>query len=855
MRFPTPAAIPRARSLRKAALPVGALRVSLLPFLALVIALAFAPLQAGARAAGSQDWSGIWDSRWPGGGARVYLRQADDKVSGRYPAYRGHLEGTVDGRRLSGTWTAPKGEGTFEFVLSEDGRSFIGRFGKNQWWTGSRILPDDERNLKPLRSTPAETLRTFLVAAEAVENGRLEYQDDLIALLAPQTEDQPPHVRELGPLALLLNHFTVDPDIFESAPPPGDASTLVLTRYDGRTLPLQFRRMEGLWFMVPPAPEEVRSTLNAILAETERRKTTGGGVVMDTPRAAMEVFLDAMRAGPAMRDTALDALDLSEMPVVVRDREAVLAAEYLNEVLARIGEVIFQEIPNDPGAREPFVYFIHPAGDIVLAPTETPEGLRWKFTPETLRSIRSLYAATENLPPAVRILPYDTRSKAPYFRIRALVASVAPSGLRAAGPLEIWQWIGLVVLFGCAALAGLVVGRALLALRRLMHEDASQPVSSGSAVWGLRLVAAGAIGYAGLSLLGLPSEFAGVVKTLTVLTMVVGAIPIEFWLVERVRKAIDNAGLITPRGDILASLLVGVSKVLVICVNILIFAEALRIPYGAALAGLGMGGLAIALAARSTLENVISGFILFADRPVDVGELGRFDGRVGTVEHIGLRATTIRTLDRTLMAIPNSTFVGLHLENFTRRDSILMARTFALRPETTPDQLRFVLTEIRKVLVGHPKVTADPARVRFTGVEHNRIEVEVFAYVRATDWSEFLAIQEDLFLRMMSVISNSGTDFAYPARTLYMKRDPGVDAERARETEAEVRTWRDEGRLPFPHLTAETVAEIENSLPYPPEGAPPESEHPPRAAEPPRAALRKSLFWPFIGTPPPDRSG
>lgn len=98
MRFPAPAAIPRARSLRKAALPVGALRVSLLPFLALVIALAFAPLQAGARAAGSQDWSGIWDSRWPGGGARVYLRQADDKVSGRYPAYRGHLEGTVDGR-------------------------------------------------------------------------------------------------------------------------------------------------------------------------------------------------------------------------------------------------------------------------------------------------------------------------------------------------------------------------------------------------------------------------------------------------------------------------------------------------------------------------------------------------------------------------------------------------------------------------------------------------------------------------------------------------------------------------------------------------------------------------------------
>ena len=798
-----------------------------------------------ARAASAPDWSGTWDSRWLGGGARVYLRQDDEKVTGRYPAYHGRLQGTVDGRRLIGTWSAPKGEGSFEFILAEDGRSFIGRFGKNQWWTGSRSLPDNERSLKPLQSTPAETLRTFLVAAEAVETGRLEYQDDLISLLAFPQGDEANHARELGPLALLLSQYTVDPDVFETAPPAGDTATLVLTRYDGRALPLEFRRLAGEWFMVPPSPDIVRKTLHDILSETEKRTAPRGGyLAMDTPRATMEVFLDAMRAGPAMQDTALGALDLSEMPVVVRDREAVLAAEYLNEVLARIGEVIYQEIPNDPNAREPFVYFMHPAGDIVLAPTETPEGPRWQFTPETLRSIRSLYAATENLPPAVRILPYDTHSKAPYFRIRAFIASVAPSGLRSAGPLEIWQWFGLAILFGGAALASFVVGHAVLGLRRFISRQPDRPASPGY-VWGVRLFAFGAISYAGFAILGLPSEFAGVVKTLAVLSMIAGAIPVEFRVIDRIRRTFDTAGLITPRGDILASLLVGVTKVLIICANILLFAEALRIPYGAALAGLGMGGLAIALAARSMLENVISGFILFADRPVDVGELGRFDGRIGTVEHIGLRATTIRTIDRTLVAIPNSTFVGLHLENYTRRDSILMRRTFALRPETTPDQLRFVLTEIRKLLVGHPKVTADPARVRFTGVEQNRLEVEIFAYVRATEWSEFLAIQEDLFLRIMAIISTSGTNFAYPAQTLYLGRDAGVDAQKAGELGEEVETWRKEGRLPFPHLSAEDIAGIENELPYPPEGAKPESEHPPQAVETPRAATRRSLFWPF----------
>ncbi|WP_417772447.1 mechanosensitive ion channel family protein [Stappia sp.] len=816
---------------------------------ALVLALLAGWLACSpALATSAQDWNGIWDSRWLGGGARVYLKQEEDKVVGRYPAYTGMLEGRVEGKRLIGTWSAPKGSGTFEFILAEDGRSFIGRFGKNQWWTGSRILPDDERNLKPLQSTPAETLRTFLVAADAVESGRLEYQDDLIALMVFPENDQANHVRELGPLALLMNQFTVDPDVFETRPPSGERAQLVLTRYDGRTLPLEFRRINDDWFMVPPSPEAVKTMLKQIVSEADSGLAPRVGLLaMDTPRATMEAFLDAMRAGPAMQDTALAALDLSEMPPVVRDREAVLAAEYLNEVLARIGEVIFQEIPNDPGAREPFVYFMHAAGDIVLAPTETADGLKWKFTPETLRSIRSLYAATENLPPAVRILPYDAHSKATYFRIRALVAAVAPTGLRSAGPLEVWQWIALATVFACAALASIIGGFLLLSLRRLLWQDAGAEKPAPYAVWGIRLLVFGAISYAGFAILGLPSEFASVVKTLAVLTIIVGTIPIEFWVIDHGHRAFDRAGLISARGEILASLLVGVIKVLIICANILLFAEALRIPYGAALAGLGMGGIAIALAARSTLENVISGFILFADRPVDVGEFGRFDGRIGTVERIGLRATTIRTIERTLISIPNAEFVGLHLENFTRRDSILMRRTFALRPETEPDQLRFVLTEVRRLLVGHPRVTADPARVRFTGVEHNRIEVEIFAYIRSTDWSEFLAIQEDLFLRMMTIVANSGTDFAYPAQTLYFGRDRGIDKEKGTRAAEEVDGWRRGGHLPFPNLTAEEIAEIENALPYPPEGAAQESEHPAHAAEAPPAAPRRSLFWPFGG--------
>lgn len=791
--------------------------------------------------AASPDWTGAWDSRWFDGGARVYMQQTENHVTGRYPAYRGRLEGNVEGDRLTGTWSTPKASGSFEFVLSEDGKSFIGRLGNKQWWTGSRILPGHDRALRAFQSSPAETLRTFLIAAEALQSGRLEYQDDLLSLLIFPGGGRENHGRELAPLALLLDQFTVDPHIFESEAPEGSEAEITLTRYDGRTLSLQFRQVNQDWFMIAPPAAEVKSLLAEISAQTPSAAHTRGHFDGSTPRAAMESFIDAMRAGPAMQDTAIAALDLSEMPPVVRDRQSVLVAEYLNEVIARIGEVVFQEIPNDPSSREPFIYFVHPAGDIVLAPTETDDGVRWKFTPETIRTIRSLYAATENLPQTTRILPYDAHSDALYFRIRAWISGLTPEWLQPIGPLEAWQWLSLLALIIIAVLASILTGLILLLPQRLLQRSSQISNSAYLAIWGVRLLVFGVINYIGFAVLGLPSEFGGTIKSLAVLTIIVGSVPLSFWLVDRFRNVVSNAGLITPRGEFLATLLVGVVKVLIICASVLLFAEALRIPYGAAVAGLGISGIAIAFAARSTLENVISAFILFIDRPVDVNDFGRFNGRIGSIEHVGLRATVVRTLERTLITIPNSDFMSSDIENFTRRDSILMRRTFALRPETGLDQLRYILTEIRRLLIAHPRVLKDPARARLLGISENRIEYEIFAYIKTVDYSEFLAIQEDIILRMMELVAKAGTDFAYPAQTLYMARDRGVDSEKGDEAEERVSGWRQSGDLPFPNLSIDEVNTLQDSLDFPPEGAPPE-ERQFRPASPPTATGRFRRF-------------
>lgn len=799
------------------------------------------------------DWAGAWDTRWPEGGALLTLQQNGNRVSGAYPLYSGRIEGTVDGRRLSGTWTEPDETGAFVFVLSEDGNSFMGRFGQDVWWTGARVTAasiDEQTNIS--QASPADVLHAFMVISDAVENGQLEYLDNAVSLLdfGDTDLDRRDELKEASLLALIVNElqFQLD-DVRKETQSASGQATVALTRYDGATYDLTFVQKDGNWFIEVPPEKDLEAKLSALLSRTDGRVPPINHIFkMRTPRDTMEAFIDSMRVGPGGLDTATATLDLSELNPVGREREAILIAQYLEQVLARLGEVVYPEIPNDPDSQTPYVHFTHPKGDIVVAPIETDDGIQWKFTPDTLRSIRQLFTATEDMPEAPRVLPLYRPEAAVFFKIRGVLGELMPRLLDPLGPLEIWQWLAMVTVFAAALVATGVISLVLTLIGRLVGHADDGAAATGStgprfAIWGVRLVVFGLISYGGLILLGLPDSYASIVLAVAVIAMIAGSIPIEFWIVDQIRRWLDRAGIISERGDILASLLVGVVKVAIVLGNVLLLAEALNIPYGAALAGFGIGGLAVALAARSTLENVIAGFILFADRPLAVGDFCRFGGQVGTVERIGIRSTMIRTLRRTVVAVPNADFVNMHLENFARRDRILLQKKIALRHDTTPDQLRYVLTEIRRLLIAHPKVTEEPARARFLGFGDHAIEIEIFAYVATTDWSEFLAISEDLMLRLMEVVERSGTYFAVPTQTLNLGRDAGTDADRTKAAEATVAQWRTGEELPFPNFTLEEIERLRASLPYPPQGAPKVRDQVPEGQLMSRRARR--TFWSF----------
>jgi MscS family membrane protein len=185
------------------------------------------------------------------------------------------------------------------------------------------------------------------------------------------------------------------------------------------------------------------------------------------------------------------------------------------------------------------------------------------------------------------------------------------------------------------------------------------------------------------------------------------------------------------------------------------------------LAGLGVGGLAVALAAQKTIENLFGGISVIGDRPVLVGDVCRFGNETGTVMHIGLRSTRIRTADRTVISIPNSQFSSMALENISSRDKIWFHPTFNLRRDTTSAQLLEVLSSVREILKAHPKVETGNLPVRFVGVGPYSLDVEVVAYISTADYDEFLALQQELLLGMLQAVEKSGTALAVPLQETF----------------------------------------------------------------------------------------
>ena len=232
------------------------------------------------------------------------------------------------------------------------------------------------------------------------------------------------------------------------------------------------------------------------------------------------------------------------------------------------------------------------------------------------------------------------------------------------------------------------------------------------------------------------------------------------------------------------------------------------------IAGLGVGSLAVALAAQKTLENVIGAITLYTARPIRPGDWCRFGQIQGTVEEIGLRSVTLRTQNRTLVTVPNSMFSSADIENFSVRDRIRFYKLLQLQMPT-PDQLRAILGEFRALFAAHPMVKQDTVSIRLADIEAATAVVRLEAGILTRDYQEYLAVAEDLNLRIIEIVHQNGAIFSGPGQVLQIRDFQQAGEEKLQEVEAKLEVWRQGEGLPFPDLSEEEKRELKNTLEYP----------------------------------------
>jgi MscS family membrane protein len=312
------------------------------------------------------------------------------------------------------------------------------------------------------------------------------------------------------------------------------------------------------------------------------------------------------------------------------------------------------------------------------------------------------------------------------------------------------------------------------------------------------LLATPAVAYFALAQINVIGPVASLIQLVaTAIMFLAGA-----WIVCRIAPVLAEVIIATPKintESIDAHLIRICTRLLgiVAAVGLLaVGAGQLGLPVYGIVAGLGVGGLAIALAAQPTVENLIGGLSVFADKPIRVGDLCRYGSDEGTVEAIGIRSTRIRGRDRTLTTVPNGMFSKMPLVSLAQGDQMSIQSVIGVRYETSPEQLRYLLVKFREILVNHPKIQPDSARARFVGFGASSLDIELFACVKTRNRPEFLSVREEVFLQVMDIVNQSGTGFAFPSQTLYFGRDGGLDAKKTEAAEEQMRQWQEEGRTP-----------------------------------------------------------
>jgi MscS family membrane protein len=726
-----------------------------------LIVLFFSLFLTGTASA-DQPWAGQWQLTWRDGGSMLTLLQNGTSVTGSYGNGRGRVEGTADGNRFEGDHSYDGVNDRFIAVLSADGASFSGRAATGDWLNGVRLVMGQSAGGTTVAadlSSPRATIKSFMSAGNLGLEGvshSLAWVIDAIDFGTDTgwltREAQFTGAKQLFDL-MNLSTFSLAtiPDAVA-----GTELKLSLPRLDSKP-PIEIdmvRSGDNNWRIRMPSPDALRTALlsgDAQPADAFRQ--------MQSPRDTLHAFLNGMaqwnNGGEA---DAISTIDLSQVPEVLRYREGSIIAQYLVRLIDRVGNNILQAVPNSGSNREAFVFFENPSGRVVIEPIGTGADTRWKFSAETVRDVRALYRAVEQLPDA-RALDSILIPPSPMFAIRNTVKSYAPillNPLRPHGRVEYWQLGGALLL-----LAVMVVSSYLL--RRIFFWLLSRPAIMDHVRNPRRLATALGVGTAfgiGAPLvfqLGLPASARQftlpVIGTLLLLIVTYAAWQLILALYSISEKLAHKTE--TPIDNILLTFVAGVAKVATLVAAGLALSQLWSVPTTGLLAGLGISGLALAFASKETLANVFGAGILLGDRPFRKGDRIIAGDVNGWVEAVGLRSTRIRTLHDSLLVVPNGKLADTTINNLGARRRRTLTSTVLVTSGSTPEKLQAFTQAISG------RISADPlfdpgTEVNIIGITAVGIQIEISTSLNTRRGVESRAATHRLFLDILHMAEAEG---------------------------------------------------------------------------------------------------
>ena len=504
-----------------------------------------------------------------------------------------------------------------------------------------------------------------------------------------------------------------------------------------------------------------------------------------SPRATMDSFLGAMndikRGDPERITAAVDTLDLSEVNALVRGERGADLAWMLLDVMDRTRLVNLKKVPAHTQGK-PWMFAKYDAGLVRISPQ--PDG-RWLFDRETVANLPAIYDELSAQEPVVG--DDVDRSHLPlHLRLRQHL----PGGLKQRTfLLENWRWLALRTI---AAAGVLMDGLVSLLLRLFMRgwrertgHGAYRDVSDRT-LRPLGLLAMAAIWWVGINLLGLP-ESALLVLLLAVkfLASAAGVWTayrlvdlVSAWLEHRAKQTVNKID------DVLAPLITRTLKIFVTVVGLIFIADNLNIDVTGLIAGLGLGGLAFALAAKDMVQNLFGSITVLLDRTFTVGDWIRVGDQEGSVERLGFRSTRIRTFYNSVVTVPNSKFITADVDNMGERRYRRLSTKLTIAYDTPPDRIEAFCEGIREIVRQHPYMRKDYYHVYLNGLGDSALEVLVYVFWETPDWGTELRERHRFLLDCLRLAARLGVEYAYPTQTLYVRQEEGEQEGEQQEIDA-----------------------------------------------------------------------